>query len=428
MNIVKDLKQATFVPFDRLLLDPNNPRIAPGDTSPGYDNPLLICEVELQARLVEEIYRVYKPENLETAIVAQGWVPIDAILVWEHPHMRGWYVVVEGNTRTAVLRRIRDRLNRLREKLARVKRSPRSYAAHEVDEIEREIERLEQIVSDTEQIQVSPVNAETVEELQAVLPRLLGVRHIQHAKQWTPYAQDLYLLSLYDALWRHERPGKPLALEKELLQRVGDIISLSEGDTRRAIQAAAAFSHFKREYTDQLPEGEGFRDEDEYFFKQILENPYPREQFDFGKDDLKLNEQMEQVLFKWAFALPRPKGKDNPNKLYKAENFRDWNSMRRYDDKHSTGFSVQFDVKNPDDAPTMEALKAEWMTYKSRTSPVDTISKLIQAFSKINVEILEYQGAHLRLQLEELIKKAETFVRIIEAMEEEEPAVAGSGN
>src|SRR6185437_13563870 len=62
--------------------------------------------------------------------------------------------------------------------------------------------QLEAIVADTDELLVYPVNAGTAEELQVILPRLLGVRHITHAQQWKPLPQSLYILALYEQLFQ----------------------------------------------------------------------------------------------------------------------------------------------------------------------------------------------------------------------------------
>src|SRR5690242_15184104 len=107
---MKYLKKPIEVPFERLYLDPNNPRIAP-DARPGYDDPSVLFDDKRQEALegvLESIYDEY--EELKDAITTQGWVPIDTIIVWEHPAKKGWFVVVEGNTRTLTLRKIRKEL------------------------------------------------------------------------------------------------------------------------------------------------------------------------------------------------------------------------------------------------------------------------------------------------------------------------------
>ena len=99
------------------------------------------------------------------------------------------------------------------------------------------------------------MNAASIEELEEKLPRLLGVRHITHARQWGPYATNLYITSLYERLFR-ERHGEddPLRLEQDLIAQVAAMVSLGDTKTRRNIQAALSFGHFKRGYEDLLPE------------------------------------------------------------------------------------------------------------------------------------------------------------------------------
>ncbi|HEV2801103.1 MAG TPA: hypothetical protein VGW12_11430 [Pyrinomonadaceae bacterium] len=412
----KDLKDPIKVPFSRIYLDPNNPRIAMAEP-PGYDDPGAIFDDEVQAELTKRMEEVYDVSALESAVEAQGWVPIDAILVWEHPQRKGRYIVVEGNTRTTVLRKLRTKLESRQLKLDKIKSKKKGFSARDVSDLEKEVAKLRQIVADTEDLTVYPVNAKNAEELEEKLPRLLGVRHITHAQQWSPYATNLYILSLYQRLFT-DRYGDDaeLTLEDDLIKDVSAMVSLNETKARRNIQAASAFSHFKREYEDELPDGEQFSDEDQYFFELILQNPYPRQQFEFGKNDLELSPEMEEVLFKWAFAVPRVDGEENQNKLYKAESIRMWNTMKKYDDKHSTTFASQFDVENPDTVPHMRKLEAEYLAQKAQVSPVDTVEALLTNFGKLKADTLMSQSSHLKPMLEELQQKVDNYLRMIDAV------------
>jgi hypothetical protein len=97
------------VPLSSLYLDPNNLRIAP-EEPPGYDIPEHAFQPELQKELERSVARVYHVELLERAILTQGWMPIDNIVVWRHPSEPDRFIVVEGNTRTVALRRLHERL------------------------------------------------------------------------------------------------------------------------------------------------------------------------------------------------------------------------------------------------------------------------------------------------------------------------------
>src|SRR5690349_19269591 len=100
------------VSFQKLFLDPNNPRL--GQPPPGYNDTALLFDPTKQQDIHDRITKIYpKIEELKHAILAQGWTPIDNILVWHHPGNTDHYIVVEGNTRKTALRQIREDLARL---------------------------------------------------------------------------------------------------------------------------------------------------------------------------------------------------------------------------------------------------------------------------------------------------------------------------
>lgn len=415
-NSFADLLAPIAVPFERMFVDPNNPRIAE-DRESRYEHPDEIFDSALQERLTRRTYEVYQASELEESIIAQGWVPIDAIIVWEHPNREGHYIVVEGNTRTSVLRTIRGpRIVRERAKLEKFKKGGR-MPAEEVKQQERLVARLEAVIADTDNLTVFPVNAKTIEELEEKLPRLLGVRHISHARQWGPYATNLYITSLYERLFA-DRHGleESLRLEQDLVERVAAMVSLGPTKARRNIQAASAFGHFRRHYEDRLPEGESFSDSDQYFFENILQNKYPQDQFGFSKDRLYLPEESEEALFIWAFSKPRKSEDKNPNILYKAENIRLWNEMAKYDAEHGTGFATLFDVNAPEQAgKPMRLVEAEYLHHKARQTPLNTLQSLLDALKELKGETMVTQAEYLRPTLQEIADLADHYLRMMEA-------------
>lgn len=414
---MSDLQDAELVPFDKIHLDPNNPRIAP-ENPPGYlDDNALFAE-DLQQTLEERVRDVYDVANLEASILAHGWVPIDSIIVWEHPHRPGHYIVVEGNTRTVALRALRgDRLERERKKLERLQKAP-TQVRETLREQQDVIARLEKIRHETDQLRVFPVAAKSVEQLQAILPRLLGVRHISHAKEWRPYATNLYILSLYDRLFR-TRHGESIALrlEDDLVNQVASMVSLTGTKTRRNIQAASAFTHFKRDYEDRLPEGEHFSDEDHYFFELILDKPYARDQFNVSKDSLRLPKESEEVLFQWAFSKPRTgKGDDNENIFNKAESVTLWNKMSTYDSKSGTNFAKQLDVDSPDEARPITAIEADFLQHKTQRTPIEAMTSLLKALQDLKVDTLVSQQEHLAPILDRIAHQIERYQKMMKAV------------
>src|SRR5689334_11896778 len=113
--MLRDISGRKPVQFDDLLLDPNNPRLGREDKDKlGYKDPGAIADPKVQRELELVIKKEYgkgdnskKFDELMQLILDQGWLPVDPIIVWEHPKKKGKYIVVEGNTRTAALREIR---------------------------------------------------------------------------------------------------------------------------------------------------------------------------------------------------------------------------------------------------------------------------------------------------------------------------------
>lgn len=405
------------VPFESVHIDPNNPRIAE-DHDGRYENPGAIFDDALQERMTTRTYEVYSASDLEDSIVAQGWVPIDAIIVWEHSDRPDHYIVVEGNTRTAVLRRIRDvRLPREEAKLLRLKdrsRAPRE----ELREQEQQVVRIRRVIADTEMLTVFPVKAKTPADLEAVLPKLLGVRHVSHARNWGPYATNRYVLSLYErAFYAREGADEPLRLEQDLIRGVAELLSLGVTTARRNIQSASAFDHFKRQYEDQLPPGEAFDDGDHYYFENILQNKYPQDQFGFTKDLLQMSDEAERALFVWAFSKPRPNNDDeNRNVLYKAENIRLWRQMAAHDAKNGTSFASQLDVNDPEaTTETMHDMEANFLQHKRRQTPLDNLTKLLEALKELRAETMITQANFLKPTLEEIRGVVDRYIHMIDA-------------
>lgn len=414
-----DLKKPISAKFADLYLDPNNPRIAP-EARPGYENQALIFAPEVQAALEQRMQHEFAPliEALEDSIIAQGWQPIDSMLVWEHHNKKKHhYVVLEGNTRLVTLRRLRQRVPQETEKLAKMKAAKTKYTQRELDEQAAYVAQLEGVVAATDELIVYPIDADTPEELEEKLPRLMGVRHITHARPWPPFAENLFILRLYEKLFRERHTdGRDLAIENDLVAKVGHKVSIKERKTRQRIQAASAFSHFKRRFEDKLSEDDEFIDDDQYYFTNLLENKYAAEQFRFTPDRLTLDDEMEDVLFEWAFKHPRKKGDDNQNILRIAEDIRLWANMKKYDDKNGTAFAVRLSVEEPSEATEMKITEAEYQSHKAQISPMTTLRALLKPFRDIPADTLLSQASHLRPMLEELRERSDKYLLMIEAV------------
>ena len=409
-----------FVPFDQLQLDPNNPRIAP-EPAPGYANAATLFDAEVQKALPERVFEAYQAEELEQAITKLGWTPVDPIIVWRHPDRADVCVVVEGNTRTSILRRARPRLDAAKAKLEKMKAGGR-FTKDALDDQERDVKRLQDLVDATNMIGVQFVDAKTADELAQKLPRLLGVRHVTGTRNWKPFATNLYITALYEDVYRAAyTDGRRLKLEDELIADVGEVFSMSVADARRAIQTANAFAHFKLGFEERVEAaGNQFKVGDQYYFDQILRSSYARKEFGFDKGDLQLSEDASEALFQWAFSKPRSGDEDDPdgpneNVFRKAEDMRVWQALSRYDNKNSTTFAAQLDVSNPGDAPTLQLLSLEKEQHKARYTPVQTLSSLLTGLKDLKAETLHAQGLMLGAVLEEIRETAETYLKMINA-------------
>lgn len=413
-----DLGNPIPVPFEKLYLDPNNPRIGPSNP-PGYQDASKITDKDIQHKLGSRVRESYRDAaSLEAAIIALGWVPIDPIIVWQIPTDNEAYVVVEGNTRTTVLRNIRQRLVSEKEKLVRLEGKKTGLSKADIDRQRKLITDLDQIVKETEQLRVVPVLAATPAELEEKLPRVMGVRHITHVQNWSPYATNLYILSLYHrAFEKRYGAATELRLDDALVTEIAAKVSNTPLETRRNIQAASAFSHFQAEFEDKLPEGK-FTDSDQYFFDQILKSKHAQTEFEFGKDKLHLPIEKEKVLFQWAFSKPRPKSNNesNENVLRIAEDIRLWQQMKTYDSKQGTNFAAQLDVEEPEHALPMDQLEVDFLESKQRSSPVATMDKLLKQFKDIKVDTLRSQADFLRPTLEQIRDQAIDLLKVIDTV------------
>jgi hypothetical protein len=412
-----DLKPPVRVSLDRLYLDPNNPRLAESER-PGYEKAARIFDAGLQERLEARLRQTYKGVRaLSRSIVSMGWVPVDPMLVWEHPRKKGHFVVLEGNTRTTVLRGLRRDLARERSRLARAKRNALVDPAG-VREQEAKVGRYERVVAATRELEVLPVAARGPEDLAQSLPRLLGVRHLSHAQKWRPYATNLYVYGVYRQLFA-ESGGGGLRLDDALLHECAELVSLSAWKVRRAVQAVLGFDHFRNRYAGRLPAGESLGDDDQSYFLALLDPGHAREEFGYRDDTQRLPPDKEEVLFRWAFARPRRGEKLNANVFRSADDIRLWSRMSRYDERHHTRFARQIDVSRPDQARPMAALELEMMAHRMQQSPLETLQSLVQTLQETDVRTLRADHARIRPLIEQMLGVGADYLRMLDAIEEE---------
>ena len=408
------------VPLDNLWPDPNNPRLALED-APGYADPKKLFDPKRQAAIFQKLgENAYDVSTLVQTIIGQGWMAIDNMIVWKHPKDPSHYIVVEGNRRRLALEEIRVKeLPKAKQRLAKMTAKASTFDKKELDDQRELVEQLERIVSETETLNVVPLDASTLAELDRKLPRVLAVRHITGAKEWGNYAEDLWLLKRFQQLFedKHSK-GKGFFWDADILKHVAAEASISATKTKRQLKAASWFSHFRAKWEDELPEKEAFVSGDYYLFEQISKRPWLRQQLRIGEDDSVIPHESERALFEWVFKLPRGTTADeNPNKFFRHENISVWDQIHQYDESQQgrTSFATRFDVDKPEDAPYMRELEAQYLSHKAQLKPHAILDDLLQHLSQITVERLRSEGEGFRKQLERLRTVADDFLKMIKA-------------
>jgi len=393
------LESPITVSLDQLFLDPNNPRLA-REQRPGYGNPEEFLTAAAQAELQQHIRHRFRVSGLVSTILSVGWLPVDPILVWQLPGQEGRYLVVEGNTRVVALRTIRRTFE---EETVRLLRAQERGDARGETQARERLKRHEPVVQASEKIEVHRVKAKDAAEIAERLPRLLGVRHLSHAQNWRASAVNLYLLALYREAWADVYGDAPLRLDDDLLARVSQSTSVSVWRARRGVQTAAAFLHFKERFAERMPPGEALLEDDQNFLTKLLEPGHARDVFGVGERDMELRPEMEEVLFAWAFRLPRH-GDHNHNVFRSPDDIALWNRLARYDEEHSTGFGGWLDPERPEMARPVGEIELEYLTHRGHQSPIDAVRALLDTLRRVQVDTLRSRRDELRPLIADVVR------------------------
>jgi len=417
--MINYLREPLVVSIDDLYPDPNNPRLA-WEEATGYEDADSLFNDETRRLIVEQLSdNAFDVTGLVEAIIGQGWMPIDNILVWKHPSHEG-YVVVEGNRRRVALERIRtNELERARKKLERMEGKSSTFPKSQIDSQKDLVQRIERIVAETTNLTVVPLDATTAEELEKKLPRVLAVRHITGAKEWGNFAEDLWLLKRYEQLFEDVHgPRADKFWDDALTGHVADEASLTATKARRQLKSASWFSHFRAEWEGELPDNEEFNKTDYYLFENIAKKPWIRSQLGVSDNALSIPPEGEEVLFKWVFRHPRGKtADDNPNVFYRHENILVWDRIKKYDDDNGTSFASRFDVQDPDSAPTMHEVEADYLAHKARRKPHAVLEDLIRRLDEFSAEKLANEGMNFKIQLRRINDITGKYLKMVAAAE-----------
>ena len=165
--------QPQYLRIEQLLLDPNNYRFLDMKEYVRAD-PARLHEKSVQdrARRLIELDGYDELRALKESIQANGYVPIEALVVRPYPRKKGLYVVVEGNRRVAAIRWIIE---------------DEEAGVPVPQELLDSFNRLPAIILDP--------SASSYENLRRVL---MGLRHVSGIKEWGGFQRARLIVELVD--------------------------------------------------------------------------------------------------------------------------------------------------------------------------------------------------------------------------------------
>ncbi len=259
------------VELDNLLLDPNNYRFYDLPQWKKRQNDRFHNDAVQEAtlRLLETVTK-YNISELRDSLLANGYVPLERLVVVPYAYCPDKYLVVEGNRRVAALKTL------LR------------------DHDEGVLHLSESQLVDFSTLPVAlPVAAE--QELATIQRVLMGIRHIAGPQEWGAYQQALLIAQLIDE-------------EGRAYDNVAGHLGLSALETRRRYRAIRALREMENdEVYSRVALPTFYR-----LFHELVSLPNVREFFGWNHDEAEFDNPEKARLF---YELIAPLEEDSQTKL-----------------------------------------------------------------------------------------------------------------
>jgi len=262
---------AKTAPIARLLVHPNNYRFL---DSPAWkrrqekrfhDGTVQEATIQLLER-----HGRYQLSELRSSILANGYVPLERVVVLPYKHAKGYYIIVEGNRRVAALKTLL--------------RDHRDGSLTLTDEQVAEFSKIPVAVLDPEE--ESAMTAERV---------LMGIRHIAGPREWGAYQQAHFILELVDD-------------EGQEFGAIADHLSLTKLETARRYRAMRALQAMENdEHYSAAAKPEFYR-----LFHELVAQPQVRDFFGWNHDKAAFDDEERARQF---FELVAPQDPDVEPKL-----------------------------------------------------------------------------------------------------------------
>jgi hypothetical protein len=325
------------VPVAKLLLDPNNYRFLDNaDWSRKQDKRFHEDPVQAAAlRLMER--GSYQLEELRNSILANGYVPVERVIVTPYKHKADRYLVVEGNRRVAALNTL------LRD--------------HEDGSITLNAEQLKNF----SKIPIAILEGEG-KELIAAERVLMGIRHIAGPREWGAYQQASFIRELVED-------------EGQDFGTIADHLGMRQFEVARRYRAIRALLAMKN---DELYASSAKTD---FYrlFHELVSNPEVRDFFGWNHEKARFESEEKARRF---FEFIAPQAEDTQPKL---RTFADVRKLRTIIGNRAAE-AVLFDPDESLDSAYRKALADE--TPPPTPDLVTEVKHFRDVLEKVNIDVL----------------------------------------
>jgi hypothetical protein len=259
------------IEIDHLLLDPNNYRFL---DNPGFKRKIktkyhLTNVQESTLRLLEQDKK-YQLSELKKSILANGYVPMERIIVIPYQYMSNKYLVIEGNRRVAALKIL------IKENKDGV------------------IELADSDITSFSEIPcaILEVPSKSMQHAERVI---MGIRHIAGPREWGAYQQAQLILELHDE-------------EQSDFKKIGEHLGISTVEAARRYRAMKALKCMEQdELYAERAEPDFYR-----LFHEFVALPNVRVRFGWNSDSESFLDNEKSREF---FELIAPDDTDQEAKL-----------------------------------------------------------------------------------------------------------------
>jgi hypothetical protein len=265
------------IPITKLLIDPNNYRFY---DQPGYrprqENRFHQKTVQLAALEILENTTKYRLSELRESFLANGYIPLERIVVTNYAYSPGLYIIVEGNRRVAALQTL------LRDNEQGV-----------ITINQAQVEEFQKIPCMV--LQIGNDSTDEKKKVKALSRTIMGIRHIAGPQEWGAYQQAYLVLQLRDEEGRE-------------FDEIADHLNMRLLEAKRRYRAIKALKEMQNdELYGTLAKTDFYR-----LFHELVSLTKVREFFSWNHEESKFDQVDKARAF---FEMIAPIESENPPKI-----------------------------------------------------------------------------------------------------------------